>query len=75
MGTKSGKGFLAVAAGEIERARLVVLAIDQTMAALRETGELDWQEQIETLTRLREETIARVHEIDPSIEFDNPAPN
>jgi hypothetical protein len=58
-----------VAADEVKRAQIIVTALDQTIASLRERRELEWEEQIETLTRMRQETIARVREIDPTAEF------
>ena len=52
---------------------MIVIALDQTIASLRERGEPEWQEHVETLSRLRDDTIARVHQIYPSVKFDAPA--
>jgi len=49
---------------------MIVIALDQTIASLRERR---WQAHFETLSRLRDDTIARVHQIDPSVKFDAPA--
>jgi hypothetical protein len=55
-----------VAAEETRKAQLIVIALDQTIADLRTRGEAEWQEQIDMLTRMRQDTIARVYEIDPA---------
>jgi hypothetical protein len=62
-----------VAAEETRKAQLIVIALDQTIADLRTRGEAEWQEQIDMLTRMRQDTIARVHEIDPSLQFEGPS--
>jgi hypothetical protein len=54
-----------VAAEETRKAQLIVIALDQTIADLRTRGEAEWQEQIDMLTRMRQDTIARVYEIHP----------
>jgi hypothetical protein len=62
-----------VAAEETRKAQLIVIALDQTIADLRTRGEAEWQEQIDMLTRMRQDTIARVYEIDPSVQFEGPS--
>lgn len=59
-----------MAAEEVARAQIIVSALDKTIMALRSKREDEWEEQIETLTRMREATIAKVHEVDPSVQFD-----
>jgi hypothetical protein len=62
-----------VAAEETRKAQLIVIALDQTIADLRTRGEAEWQEQIDMLTRMRQDTIARVYEIDPGVQFEGPS--
>ena len=62
-----------MAAEETRKAQLIVIALDQTIADLRTRGEAEWQEQIDMLTRMRQDTIARVYEIDPSVQFEGPS--
>ena len=50
----------------------MVIALDQTILALGARGESEWQEEIKRLTRMREATIAKVHEVDPSVQFEAP---
>ena len=56
-----------MAAEETCKAQLIVIALDQTIADLRTRGEAEWQEQIDMLIRMRQDTIARVYENDPSV--------
>ncbi|MDX6407677.1 MAG: hypothetical protein QOE13_748 [Gaiellaceae bacterium] len=64
---------VAVQEGEdLRKAQIIVTALDQTIADLRARGASGWQEHIETLDRLREETVAEVHNLDPSVSFDRP---
>jgi hypothetical protein len=68
----AGRSWLAVAADEVRNAQILVIALEQTIASLRERGGSDLEENIETLTLLRDATIAKVHEIDPSVQFEHP---
>jgi hypothetical protein len=61
-----------VAAEGVRQAQILVIGLEQTIASLRERGGSEWEENIETLTLLRGATIARVHEIDPTVQFDVP---
>jgi hypothetical protein len=61
-----------VAAEGVRGPQILVIALEQTIASLRERGGSYSEEHIETLTLLRDATIARVHEIDPTVQFDVP---
>jgi hypothetical protein len=61
-----------VAREVLRNAQIMVIALEQTIASLRERGEAEWAEEIQKLTELRDATVERARKIDPTVRFEVP---